>query len=77
MINIEMVDSLMKAYREDESCIAWLRSRIRTAPIGIKTDKIEKDLELALRSKKVNRSMLDQYYINGITSEKIEKDIQR
>lgn len=77
MINTDMIESLLRAYREDQSCINWLKFTIRTAPAGIKTERLKKDLQQAFESRSTNNKMLEQYYIIGITSEQIEKDIQR
>jgi len=77
MLNTDMIESLIRAYREDQSCINWLKFTIRTAPSGIKTERLKKDLQHSLESRSKNYKMLELYYLAGITSEQIQKDIQR
>lgn len=76
MIDTSMVETILKAYREDECCILFLKCRIRSTCDSLKREKFKEDLRLATASKIINRKMLDQYYIHGITSEQIQKDIQ-
>jgi hypothetical protein len=79
MLNITVINDLLQAYREHESCITWLRSRIKTAPRTENLTKYKNELRQAKASKGVTRKMLDQYYIHGITTEKLYHDanIQR
>lgn len=77
MVNAQLIEDLLVVLREDECCIKWLKMRIQLTPSGIKREKMFEDLQLSKAARDSNRKMLDQYYIWGITTEQLLKDIQR
>lgn len=74
---ISEVPGLIRAVTDDENVIKWLKYKIRTAPIGEDLTDLRNRIDQAKRNMKYNNKILEQYYIHGISRDRLEKDIQQ
>lgn len=76
MINWNETTSLFFALSEQEKQVNKIRFIISVTRSPIAVDILTDELKRAIKARDQTRKILDQYYIHGITSDQILKDIQ-